>query len=248
MPGIGDTSIGGSERDFPSTHWSVIQEAKDRKAPEYLKALNRLCGLYWKPVYAYIRAARGHTNEEAKDLTQEFLLDLVEGDLLARFAPERGNFRSYLRGVLHLFLLERHRASQAAKRGGGRQFVTLSSGETDLVDKLIDSGHDGADDVFEKQWANSVIDLAVDDLRRQLVAEKREDHFRLFERHQLSPPGGQPPSHAELAGEFGVSETDVNNRLAACRRRLRELVSDRVREYVSSAAELQEELARLFRR
>ncbi len=247
MGGTGDTSIGGAGRDFPSTCWSLIRGARDRKDPAYLGAVNELCRLYWKPVYAYVRAARGLNNEEAKDLTQEFLLDLVEGGLLTRYQPDKGNFRSYLRGTLHLFLLEQHRNATALKRGGGRALVSISPEETDLVDRLVAGAGATADGVFERQWANSVLDLAVGDLRRSLEAEGKADHYKLFERHQLAP-AGPPPSHAELAEEFGIKDTDVNNRLAACRKQLRDLVTARIREYVSEESELKEELGRLFGR
>src|SRR6266849_3679264 len=92
----------GSEADgrhgaagFATTHWSVVLAAKDLALPEADAALQRLCRIYWYPLYVYVRR-RGHTPEDAQDLTQEFFKRLVERNALGTVSPEKGRFRSFL--------------------------------------------------------------------------------------------------------------------------------------------------------
>ena len=45
--------------------------------PRAQDALAKLCQTYWYPLYAYVRR-RGHSPEDAQDLTQEFFARLLE--------------------------------------------------------------------------------------------------------------------------------------------------------------------------
>jgi hypothetical protein len=58
-------------------------------------ALATLCGLYWYPLYSYLRR-RGHSAEDAQDLTQGFFARLLEKHALHVVDPARGRFRSFL--------------------------------------------------------------------------------------------------------------------------------------------------------
>ena len=58
----GDTTLGGGGKAFPETTLGFAGNAD----------VETLCHRYWKPVYSWIRIARARTNDDAKDLTQEF--------------------------------------------------------------------------------------------------------------------------------------------------------------------------------
>lgn len=241
----GDTQIGGGDREFPPTEllWSKILCARDPNAPGYAHAVGELCRLYWKPAYAYVRATRGYSNEQAKDLTQEFFAEILDGNLLSRFKPERGSFRGYLRGALHLFLAEQYRKATAQKRGGGRRPLSIDEADFDIADADAAATPDEA---FERQWERSLLDLALGDLRTELTTLGRSSQFRIFERYELFTPSDGPPTYADLAREFGVKASDVDNWLRDCRRRLRELAVRRIHEYVESDADAAQELGSLF--
>ena len=241
MAGRDDTEIGGIASGFPSTQWSILRDAKDRTSPGYRQAIGELCRLYWKPAYVYRRSSRPMDNERAKDLTQQFLLEVVEGDFLSRFSPDHGSFRGYLRGALRLFLLEEHRDGAALKRGGGRPLVSIDREETER----LAAGGD-PEELFDRQWADSVLEQAVLALREELAGAGRELAFRVFDRYELNPPPEGAPSYAELSREFSLKESDISNILHASRKRLRELVVLRIRDYVASEAEVASELLRLF--
>ncbi|MBI2900911.1 MAG: sigma-70 family RNA polymerase sigma factor [Planctomycetes bacterium] len=238
-----ETGTGGSPRSFPSTRWSLILSARDPGSSACREALNHLCGLYWKPVFCYIRTTRSMAGDDAKDATQDFFADVIEGGLLERFSPERGSFRGYLKGAIRLFLLERHEKSSALKRGGARTSVPLD-------DRWIETaavGRDGTpEDAFERQWARSVMDSALSDLRDELRRGGKERHWTIFERYELSAPSGASPTYADLAREVGVKTTDVTNYLNHCRARLRALCLGRVRDYIADESDAAAELMRLF--
>src|SRR5438034_4372520 len=85
-------------------------------------ALSELCRTYWRPIFAY-NCRRGHTTQDAEDLTQDFFASLLQGPLLQRADPERGRFRSLLLKALQDFLGHAAEKLRAQKRGGGMKFV-----------------------------------------------------------------------------------------------------------------------------
>ena len=238
-----DTQIGGAAAGFPSTRWSLLCDARDRRSPGYREAIGELCRRYWKPAYLYLRSSRPMDNERAKDLTQQFLAEVVEGDLLSRYSPDHGSFRGYLRGALRLFLLEDHRDGAALKRGGGR--APLSMDRRDL-EELATVDTTDPDTLFDRQWADDVLEEAVSALRDELEESGKTQAYRVFDRYELNPPPGGAPSYADLSRELSLKESDISNILTACRKRLRELVVLHIRDYVTSEADVASELLRLF--
>jgi DNA-directed RNA polymerase specialized sigma24 family protein len=96
------TEIGGAgAQSLPPTCEALLQDCRQGR-PE---ALQRLASLYWKPVYGLIRKTWNRSNEDAKDLAQEFFATAVfDGEVLKAFSPERGSFRAFLKAALQNFL------------------------------------------------------------------------------------------------------------------------------------------------
>src|SRR6185503_529866 len=121
--GTDDTQASGSTSGvFHTTHWSVVLAAQ-RDAPQADKALETLCRTYWYPIYAFVRR-RGVSAEDARDLTQDFFLRLLQRDFLRNIAREKGRFRSFLLVSLKNFLSTQWQRSQTVKRGGDQVFVS----------------------------------------------------------------------------------------------------------------------------
>jgi len=238
-----ETSLGGPARSFPTTRWSLILQARDPSSPTYQASINDLCRMYWKPVYASLRALRQFSNEEAKDLTQGFFIELLEGGMLDRFQADRGSFRRYLRGALRQFMLDRRDAAMAIKRGGGKNILSLDAKDFENVTPARGTT---AEEVFDRQWAKEVLDRAVEDLREEMTESGKELHFRLFERYELHEPEVEGTTYARMAQEFGIKETDVTNHLFSCRSRLRELILTRIRDYADTESDVRAELAEIF--
>ncbi len=62
---------------FVTTHWSAVVAAGRSNTTRGQVALEKLCRTYWFPLYAYARR-RGHSVEDAQDLTQEFFARVLE--------------------------------------------------------------------------------------------------------------------------------------------------------------------------
>src|SRR5260370_5496246 len=87
-------------------------------------ALAELCRLYWYPLYVFARR-RGHSPEDAQDLTQGFFLHLLEHRALTTVDRLKGKFRSFMLASFQNYLsVEAYRA-RCLKRGGNREFVSL---------------------------------------------------------------------------------------------------------------------------
>ena len=71
--------------------------------PQSDRALEELCQSYWFPLYAYVRR-RGHSKEDAEDLTQAFFARFLEKNYLEGLDAERGRFRAFLLASLKHFL------------------------------------------------------------------------------------------------------------------------------------------------
>ena len=84
-----ESSLGNVAYRFRTTRWTAVLLSAQSQAPGYQAALGELYRIYWYPLYAYIRR-RGHTPEEAQDLTQGFFLHLLEHKTLGRADPLKG--------------------------------------------------------------------------------------------------------------------------------------------------------------
>jgi len=236
----GETSLGGPSHNFPPTTWGLVSRFQSSSGPDYRRGLDELCRRYWKPVYGYFRIAWSKPNEDAKDLTQAFFLWLLEGDALSKYEPARGGFRKYLKTLLRWFLSHQHEALQAQKRGGGRRVVPLDDDAEALAAVVPDASGEDPQKAFDREWVNTVVDLAVERVRKRLTAEGRDVQFRVFEAYN-TPEGTERPTYAEIAGRLGLKESDVRYHLSVARQAVREEIRRELAELTADPAELEEE-------
>src|SRR5216110_3687771 len=121
---VGETVQTGAVA-FTTTQWSVVLTAQGQ-SPAADEALEKLCRLYWWPLYGFVRR-RGYSPEEAQDLTQGFFAMLLERRDLDTVRQEKGRLRSYLLVSFKNFLLKAHRREVALKRGGGKLPIPLDN-------------------------------------------------------------------------------------------------------------------------
>ena len=229
-----DTAIGGNGDRFPSTQLSLIEAA----AGEPL-ALEQIAALYWKPVYKFIRYKFGKSNEEAKDLTQGFFASALERDFFQRFDPSKAGFRTYLRLAVERFAASRHESETRQKRGGDAVPVTLD----ETLDEITGSA-ESPEEIFFQEWRRQLFALAIEELRIECADSGRHTEWAVFQAYDLADESR--PAYAELARLHGIKESAVTNYLAWARRRLRALVTERLRGVTSGPRELREELRRLW--
>lgn len=234
-----DAEERSNPRWFVTTHWSVVLAAKEGGSSEAAGALEKLCRTYWSPLYAYIRRA-GSDQTEAQDLTQEFFARLLAKDYLQQLRHRQGKFRSFLLAYLKNFLSEQRRRAGAQKRGGDCVFVSLDApaGEEGYLLELADELT--PDQVFERRWAQAILQTALDRLREEFMARDQGALFGLLQDYQPHEPGGR--SYAQLGDELGMTEAAIKSALQRMRQRHRELLREEVAQTVTRPEEIEEEL------
>ena len=173
----------------------------------------------------------GHLVHEHGDVA--FFIHLLEGDLLAKADPDRGNFRKLLLTSLRNFLSNEARASQALKRGGGRNVVSLDANEGDWAADPADP-----QEAFEAQWSKDLLEKAID----RLSSSVRPEVFTAFRRFHL-----EEVAVRSIASELRATEAQVGHFLQDARTALRRLVTEEIREYVHEEGEIARELDHLFK-
>jgi DNA-directed RNA polymerase specialized sigma24 family protein len=162
--------------EFTATSWTAVAKAGDPTRPDAQAALEHLCNAYWYPLYAYVRR-RGYDPHNAEDLTQEFFFRLVRDNYLRVADRERGRFRTFLLSAMMHFLSNERARAQAAKRGGGKQLVSLDEELAEaryLKDVIADPS---AVKMFERGWANTLLDQVREALRQEYEAAGKEAVF-----------------------------------------------------------------------
>lgn len=216
----------------PSTLWSVVLAA-GRGAPE---ALESLADRYSGPIYATIRRS-GHPVEAAQDLTQDFLVFLLESNVLGRADPTRGSFRSYLFTCLRNFLSDRRDRAGAARRGGDRVHLSLDvEGAEEVLDLMTEAEDPHRE--FDRCWALETVARSLNRLRGEISATAAE----IFDLVHAS----DPPSHRELARRFDRSENAIAASIHRTRKKLRDILRAEVGQTVASPDRVDEELASLL--
>ena len=242
-----DTAMGGASGRFPPTRWSAIVAARSADPAERARALGTIVAAYWKPVYKYIRARWGKSNEDAKDLTQEFFARLLEKDFLGGFDPSKARLRTFLRTCVDGLVANQEKAARRLKRGGGAVVLSLdfetAEGELAHTEPPAPESLDG---FFEKEWIRSLFSLALEALRAECETRGKMIPLRIFERYDIDDSDEQRPSYADLAREFGVAVTDVTNYLAFARREFRRITLEKLREMTASEEEFRREARALL--
>ncbi len=240
-PGDPATQIGGGGA-FPSTLWTMVLQAGDPEAPNARPHLERLCEMYWKPVYWLVRLRWNRSNEEAKDLTQEFFARMVEKDVLRSVGPDRGRFRSFIRAALENFLRNHTRDQNRLKRGGKLVHVSIDRDDESLFE--LPSKEESIETMFDRLWAQSLMQDSLKTLRDQYTGAGKGDVFRIFEEYSFVEEN--PPTYGDLAKRFTVTEDSVRSALRRVRADLRSLLRDRVLQSLNNAGDLDGEMGFLF--
>jgi RNA polymerase sigma-70 factor (ECF subfamily) len=206
-------------------------------------ALAKLCQAYWHPLYAYVRR-RGHSPEDAQDLTQSFFAQLLEHRAVAKVNPDKGRFRSFLLASLNHFLSDEWDKARAQKRGAGK-VVSLDTESAESWLRQQPSGNLSPEKAFELRWAITLLEQVYQRLEEE---HRQQGKAELFEalRTTLAGPGNSAP-YAELAPRLGLQAGAVKVAVHRLRQRYRALLRQTIAETVGSEAEVEEELRYLLR-
>jgi DNA-directed RNA polymerase specialized sigma24 family protein len=217
--------------DLPATRHSILAAVRSDDAVVRRDGFESLVAVYWKPVYKYLRLKWHVPADDARDATQEFFARAIEKGFFDSYDPAKSRFRTFLRMCLDRFVANERKAAARLKRGGGQVVVPLDfeTAEGELGQRDVAVPND-LDEYFHAEWIRSLLALAVDDLRAEYRPAGKTTQLAVFERYDLdAPTSGETPSYAKVAGEFGVTATDVTNYLAAARKVFRRLLLARLR-------------------
>src|SRR5262245_4620568 len=139
---------------FTTTHWSVVLEAQG-ESPAAQEALEKLCRIYWRPIFAFLRR-QGLSPEEAEDITQGFFAQLLERRKFSAIRKEKGRLRSFLLGALKYFLADDQRRAMAVKRGNGQRPIPLEEFRAGDGIELEPADPMTAEMIYERRWALTV--------------------------------------------------------------------------------------------
>ncbi len=182
----GTSSETGKKKEeglFATTQWSLVLSWADsgKDTEKAHAALAQLCRLYWRPIFAYF-CRSGRSPVDAQDLTQDFFVHVLEGDLFGRADQERGKFRALLYRALKNFSIDAHAKRRSKKRGGGVAFVSWEDWMTEAPSQLRVPADAlevwSPEKVFDYRWAATVAEQALRRLGEECEARGRR---RVFE-------------------------------------------------------------------
>jgi DNA-directed RNA polymerase specialized sigma24 family protein len=230
---------------FQPTRWTQVLQARGESADAKV-ALGELCAAYWMPVFAFLRR-EGRTEETARDLTQEFFARLLARRGLDTVEPARGRFRSFLLGAVKHFLADERDRAQTAKRGGGQPNLSLDAAvgvDTTAQLQIPDPTGPPSDTVFDRQWAQTVVERAVGALAAEFTADGKSEYFLALKPWLLGEL--ESLSQADAARQLGLTEGAVKVAIHRLRRRFRDLIKTEIGQTVGNPDQVQEELRYLL--
>jgi RNA polymerase sigma-70 factor (ECF subfamily) len=220
----------------------VVLAAGQNDPEKARAALEKLCAAYWYPLYVFARR-RGHDAAESEDLTQEFFARLLQRNDIVELSPERGRFRSFLLASFkHLLANEYHRR-RTQKRGGQAILISLDCEEPETRYRLEPTDSVSPETLFERRWAMTVLDRAVERVRQEYAAAEKADLFEVlkeFLSNQKSVP------HETIASNYGISVGAVGVTIHRLRKRYAEVLREEISHTVHTREEIDDEVRYLI--
>ena len=141
---------------------------------------------------------QGVPEDGVKDIVQETLLSVAKAIREFQYDPAKCSFKSWLLGVT------RHRIADHFRRHprerDARNASPASTTRTATVERIPDPHSLAPQDVWEEEWKNNVVELALEKLKAQVSTK----HFQIFYLHVIK----QQPT-AKAAKALGVSVGQV---------------------------------------
>ena len=229
---------------FATTHWSVVLSAKDAGNREAGNALEVLCRTYWPPLYAWLRR-QGYSVADAEDLVQGFFEGFLSREALRDVGQDKGRFRSFLLASLRNHLLTARRNQQTQKRGGGAVLLRWDEpGVAERCEAAVGSATD-ADEVFDRVWAETVLERSVRAVRAEYESSGRGTFFEGVRAWLVRE--ARPGEYAAAAETLGLTEGALAVAVHRLRARFRARVREEVAHTVTGPEDIDDEMRYLSR-
>lgn len=205
---------------FVRNQWSVVLAERRQDANRAIQTLAALSTPYRQPLYSYLRL-RGHTPDEARELTGEFFGRLLQNKTLAYMKRDCAKLRSFLLTALNRFLSERSKVAEQAGESA------------DWVEKA-----------FEDNWALAILHVVYDRLRAEYERAGKAELFCTL-KFCLAGVTDELP-WGDLATRMGTDEASVRVSVGELRRRHGQLLREEIGALVATPNDAEDELRRLF--
>jgi RNA polymerase sigma-70 factor (ECF subfamily) len=213
--------------------------AASRDTSSCADALNRLCSEYWRPIYAFIRR-KGHSREDAEDLTQAFFTRVLEHGVVAEARQDRGKFRSFLLTSATNFLANEWDRSRAQKRGGGRTDLSFDFDQAEETYSREPSHELTPEALFERQWATALLDGVLARQREEYAARGQGSAFDCLKGFLTGDQ--ERGAYRDVAFALNMSDAAIRTAVHRLRQRYAELVRSAIAETVASPNEVEAEI------
>jgi RNA polymerase sigma factor (sigma-70 family) len=228
---------------FPQTRWSVVRSAQiPASDAERLAALNELCTAYRPPLVRFAQSL-GNSQEDAEDLTQGFLTQVISRDLFGSTSPLKGRLRSFLLVAFKRFAANEWHKASAAKRNHGKKAFSIDAAPEAMDHAPEPSDDRSPDKVFEKEWALHLLQRVKEALWTD-YENANKDHLVAA----LSPfllGDSQGTSYADVSKTLDLPEGTVKSHVFRMRQRYKQLLREEISHTVNDPDEIDNELQHL---
>ena len=235
--------------NFPTTSRTLFQRINSDSPAENTAALEEFFGLYWMPLYVFMRS-KGESGENAADLVQEFIVrELLDRNQLKSWTPEKGSLRTFLRTMVDRFRLKQFRKESAQKRGGNKRETHISM-DLEWAESYFQNSsydEDSVTDIFDREWASVVIRQTTEILAKRYADKDKREEFDLLLKN-LNHRGSEAGSNSlyqEIAVQLNITENAVKQRMRSFKDRFRKTLRATVGNTVS-AEEVDDEIRYLM--
>lgn len=238
------TTIGGVDGRFHTTCWTVIADSHTSTDEKQSLIINDLLGLYWKPVYCYLRR-RGYDNETSKDMTQGFFSEIVLGrELITQADKKKGKFRTFLLTALDRYVIDLHRRQSSSIRKPQGDILQLDDIDIPCHD------HQSPEEEFNHAWVAELLETTLSQVQQECEQTNKEVHWAVFEAKVLTPvvEDNKPPSMAELCKELNIdTESKASNMIVTIKRRLKKHLEQNLRQRAGTDIDIEPEISALLK-
>jgi len=229
---------------FRTTRWSVVLLSAQSQAPGSKTALAELCSLYWYPLYAFVRN-RGHSPQDAQDLTQGFFLHLLARRALTHVDPRKGKFRSFMIACLQNYLSHEAELARRLKRGGRVEFVYLDLQRAENRYRLEPVDTLTPEKIFNARWAMALLGAAMNQLSREYGDQGKTATFETLKAF-LDPINRKTlPPYEQVAAQLKLSLGAVKTLIHRLRKEYTAFVREEIRRTVSDSGDVDAEIHEL---
>ncbi len=224
---------------FPTTNWSEIRRLE---SPEFSSVVAALCQRYWYPIYVFVRRRCGDLHQ-AEDLTQAFFTQVVAKQTFRAADPGKGRFRSFLLTSVRNFVANDLASARTQRRGGMQRIVSIDFVTADQLYRRNRSSDACPEDEFDRAWAMTLMERAIERLRDEYRANDQSQRFEL-----LSPSlRSVALDYDAIAAEMEIDPAAARKAASRFRQRYGQLLREEISATLSESGDLEDEIAWMMR-